>query len=87
MAWLRPKEISYGCEISAPLVITPIVAALDDGFEIAGQEVVCEQDPVLRGMAPALNLALVRGWHRAATQHASLGSVPKNFWGEAAPLT
>jgi hypothetical protein len=50
MVWPRPKETSAGVRLSA-LVIKAMVLKLDEGgdlgFEIAGQEVVFEQDSVL----------------------------------------
>jgi hypothetical protein len=44
------------------LVVTLVVVVLDEsldlGFEVAGQEVVLEQDAVLHGLVPAFDLAL-----------------------------
>ena len=43
-------------------MVALVVAVLDEGFdpglEVAGQEVVLQQDTVLQGLAPALDLAL-----------------------------
>ncbi len=60
---LTASEVDVGrSEIVEALVIAPMVVALDEGgnlgFEIAGQEVILEQDAVLQGLVPALNLAL-----------------------------
>ena len=43
------------------LVIIVLDEGLDLGFEVAGQEVVFEQDAVFEGLAPALDLALGLG--------------------------
>ena len=52
-------------------MIAPMVVVLDKGgdlgFEIAGEEVVFEQNAVLQGLVPALNLALSLGMARCAT--------------------
>ena len=49
-------------EIAQALVIPPVIIVgdegLDPGFEIAWQEVVLQQDAVLQGLMPALDLAL-----------------------------
>ncbi len=48
------------------LVIVVLDERLDLAFEIAGQEVVFEQDPVLQGLVPALDLALGLGMEGCA---------------------
>ncbi len=46
-------------------MVTLVVVVLDEGvdlgLEVAGQEVVFEQDAVLQGLVPALDLALGLG--------------------------
>ena len=50
------------------LMIVVIDEGLNLGFEIAGQEVVFQQDGVLQGLMPAFDLALCLGMiRRAAT--------------------
>ena len=48
--------------IAQAFVITVVIIVLDErldlGFEVAGQEVVFEQDAVLQGLVPTLDLAL-----------------------------
>ena len=50
------------CEIAQALVVALVVVVVDEGLdlsiEIAGQVVVLEQDAVLQGLVPALDLAL-----------------------------
>ncbi len=57
-----PKVDIGGREISQVFVITQMIVVLDEridlSFEIAGQIVVFQQDPVLRGLVPSLDLAL-----------------------------
>ena len=57
------------CPVAQALVVAPVVVVLDErldpGLEIAGQEVVLEQDAVLEGLVPALDLALGLGWNGA----------------------
>ena len=49
------------------LMVVMIDEGFDLGFEIAGQEVVFQQDAVLEGLVPALDLALgLRVIRRAA---------------------
>jgi len=45
---------------------------LDVGFEVAGQEVVFQQDAVFQGLVPALDLALGLGMTRGAADMAHL---------------
>ena len=44
-----------------PLVIVVLDEGLDLGLEVAGQEVVLEQDAVLQGLMPAFDLSLGLG--------------------------
>ena len=57
-----PKVDTGGREISQAFVITQMIVVLDEridlGFEVAGQRVVFQQDPVLQGLVPSLDLAL-----------------------------
>ena len=58
-----PPEVDVGgSEIVDALVVAAVVVVGDErrdlGFEIAGQEVVFQQDAVLEGLVPALDLAL-----------------------------
>ena len=60
---LGPPEVDVSrSEIAEALVIAGTVVVLDEGrdlaFEIAGQEVMLEQDSVLERLMPALDLAL-----------------------------
>ena len=43
------------------MVVVVVDEGLDLGFEIAGQKVVFQQDAILQGLVPALDLALVIG--------------------------
>jgi len=52
------------------LVVIVLDERLDLGFEVAGQEVVFQQDAVLRGLMPALDLALGLGMERGAAHMA-----------------
>ena len=49
------------------LVIVVLHERLDLGLEVAGQEVVFQQDAVLQGLVPALDLALRLRMQRGAT--------------------
>lgn len=67
---LTAPEVDVGRgEVLQALVIAPMVVMLDEGVdllpEIAGQIVVFQQDAVLQGLMPALDLALVCGWYGA----------------------
>src|SRR3546814_19677896 len=44
----------------------------DLGLKVAGQEVIFEQDAILEGLMPALDLALSLGMHRSAAHMAHL---------------
>ena len=60
-----PEVDIGGREVIQALVIAPVVVVLDEcgelGFEITGQIIVLQQDPVLEGLVPALDLALGLG--------------------------
>ena len=63
-----------GREVIQALVVASVVVVLDEGaelgFEITGQIIVLEQDPVLQRLVPALDLALGLGmvrWRCSAT--------------------
>ena len=69
-----PEVDIGGREVIQALVVAPVVVVLDEGaelgFEITGQIIVLEQDPVLQRLVPALDLALGLGmvrWRRSAT--------------------
>lgn len=72
-----PAEVGVrGCHVGQALVVTLMVVVFDEGldlgFEVAGQEVVFEQDAVLQGLVPALDLALGLGMARGAAYVAHL---------------
>ena len=58
-----PTEVGIGGRhVAEALVVTLVVVVLDEGLdpglEVAGQEVVFQQDAVFQGLMPALDLAL-----------------------------
>ena len=58
-----PAEVGVGGRhVVQALVVALVVVVLDEGLdlglEVAGQEVVFQQDAVLQGLVPALDLAL-----------------------------
>ena len=67
----RPAEVGVGGRhVAQALVVTLVIVVLDEGLdlalEVAGQEVVFQQDAVFQGLVPALDLALLgfgRGIH------------------------
>ena len=70
-----PAGVGVGrCYVGQALVVAPMVVMLDEGsdlgLKIAGQEVVFEQDAVLQGLVPALDLALGLGMHWSAPNRA-----------------
>ena len=72
-----PAEVGVGrCHVGQALVVTLVVVVLDEGldvgFEVAGQEVVFQQDAVFQGLVPALDLALGLGMTRGAADMAHL---------------
>ena len=60
-----------GRQVVQALVITMVVIVIDKradlAFQIAGQEVVFQENPVLHGLVPAFDLALGLGVMRSAT--------------------
>jgi len=78
-----------GREIAQALVITLVVIVLDEGLdlslEVARQVVVLQQDPVLEGLVPTLDLALGLGVIRSTMDmlHVSIlepfGQVARNI--------
>lgn len=58
------------------LMVVMLDEGADLGLEVSGQEVVFQQDAVLEGLVPALDLALGLGTHRSAPNMAhALGLV------------
>ena len=51
-----------GCDVTNALMVTPVVVMIDEGadlvFEIAWQIIVLQQNAVLQGLMPTLDLAL-----------------------------
>jgi len=63
-----PAEVGVGwCDVIQALVVAPVVVILNEGgdlgLKITGLEVVFEQNAVLEGLVPALDLALGLGMH------------------------
>jgi len=61
-----PAEVGIRrCHIAQSIVAALMVVVLDEGadlvLEVAGQVIIFQQDPVLQGLAPALDLALGLG--------------------------
>ena len=68
---LGPAEVGIGGRyvvqaLVIPLVIVVLDERFDLAFEVTGQEVVFQQDAVLEGLVPALDLALGLGMERGA---------------------
>ena len=68
---LGPAEVDVGGrEVIDTFVIADVVVVLDEGadlpFEVARQIIVVEQDAVLQGLVPALDLTLGLGMIRSA---------------------
>jgi len=66
-----PSEVDIGGgQVAEALVVAAVVVVVDEsgdgGLELAGQEVVFQQDAVLQGLVPALDLALGLGVVRGA---------------------
>ena len=63
-----------GCQVAEALVVSAVVVVVDEGanlpFQVAGQEVVFQQNPVLHSLMPALDLALGLRVMRGATNMA-----------------
>ena len=60
---LVPSEVDVSrCDVVETPVVALMVVVIDEGFnlgfEIARQEVVLQQDPVLQGSMPSFNFAL-----------------------------
>ena len=60
---LSPPEIDIGGrEVAQALMITAVIVVLDKcldlSFQVAGQIVIFQQDPVLQGLVPSLDLTL-----------------------------
>ncbi len=64
-------------EVADALVVSAVVVVIDEGadlrLQVAGQEVVLEQDPILHRLMPALDLALR---HRMIGRAAHVFDVP-----------
>src|SRR5690606_40988827 len=62
------------CHVDEAFVVTSVVIMLAEGFDmglrVTGQEVIFEQDAILEGLMPALDLALGLGMHRSAAHMA-----------------
>jgi hypothetical protein len=60
--FVTPKTDAGRCDDVQALMVALVVVAIDEGpdlaFEIAGQVAVFQQNPVLHGLMPALDLAL-----------------------------
>ena len=70
-------EVSIGGSyVFQALVVAPVVIVLDERLDlllqVTGQEVILQEDAVLQGLVPALNLALCLGmeWSAAYMAHA-----------------
>ena len=69
---LSPTEVSVGgCDVVQALVVSPVIVVLDEGLDlglkVSLQIVVLQQDAVLQGLMPALDLALGLGVVGSAT--------------------
>ncbi len=66
---VMPPEIDVGW---GEVVVAPVVVPIDEGadlrFQVSEQVVVLQQDAVLQGLVPALDLALRLGMVRCAAQ-------------------
>ena len=85
-----PKVDVSGSQVLQALVIAVMVIMLDEGFDlhlqVTGQEVVFQQDAVLEGLMPALDLALCLGVIRcpARVRHAVVVKPLGKFAGDRA---
>jgi len=66
-----PAEVGIGgCDVFQALVIPLVIIVFDErfdlGFQIAGQEVVLQQDAVLQSLVPSLDLTLRLRMERCA---------------------
>ena len=61
-----------GRQVGQALMVAVVVVVVDEGtdlpFQVAGQEVLLQQNLVLHGLVPALNLALGLGMMRCAAR-------------------
>jgi hypothetical protein len=79
---IGPAEVGVGRgDVVEALVVAAMIVVLDEGmelaFEVAGQEVVFEQNALLKGLVPAFDLALRLGMERGAAHVAhALGLDP-----------
>ena len=78
---LAAAEVVIGRgEVLQALVVAPVVVMIDKGIdlspEIAREEVVFQQDAVLQGLVPALNLPLSLWVIRGASDMICLTSAP-----------
>ena len=71
-----PEVDVSGCEVLQALVISVMIVVADElaylGFEVTGQEVVLQKDPVFQGLMPSFDLALRLGvvWGSTHMVHA-----------------
>ena len=74
--FVTPEVDVGGCDVVDALVVALVVVVIDEGFnlsfEIAGQEVVFQQDAVLQRLMPSFDLALGLRmiWRAARVFHA-----------------
>src|SRR5665213_1689278 len=67
---IGPAEVGVGRgDVVEALVVAPMIVVLDEGLdltlEVAGQEVILQENAVLQRLVPAFDLALVWGWSGA----------------------
>jgi hypothetical protein len=66
--FVTPEVDIGGCDVVQALVVTLMIAMIDEGlnlgFEVTRQDVVFQQNAVLEGLMPTLNLALRLGMVR-----------------------
>src|SRR5450432_2722077 len=72
---VRSTEVGVGgCDVVQALVVAPMIVVFDEGLDlglkVTGQEVVFQEDAVLQGLVPALDLTLGLGMERSATHMA-----------------
>ena len=58
MAMSPPEVDICRCDVVQALVVTLVVVVIDEGFEIARQEVVFQQDAVVQSLMPTFDLTL-----------------------------
>ena len=75
--FVTPEADICGCDVAQALVVALVVVVIDKGFdlgfEIAGQELVFQQDAVLQSLMPPVNFSLSLGmiWRTARMLHTS----------------